>query len=49
MTKAEVVEQKLEIFAENILKPEGLYISEFEDILSIVRLIIYEENNCNKR
>lgn len=42
MNKAEIIEQKLEIFAKNILKPKGLYDGEFKDIIDLVRLIQFE-------
>lgn len=44
MTKAEIIEQKLEIFAKNILKPRNLYTSEFKDTIDLVRLIQSEGN-----
>jgi uncharacterized protein YfkK (UPF0435 family) len=44
MTKAEIVEQKLEIFAKNILKPRNLNTSEFKEIIDLVRLIQSEGN-----
>jgi uncharacterized protein YfkK (UPF0435 family) len=44
MTKAESVEQKLEIFAKNILKPRNLNTSEFKEIIDLVRLIQSEGN-----
>ena len=44
MTKAEIVEKKLEIFAKNILEPRNLYVSEFKDIIDLVRLIQLEGN-----
>lgn len=44
MTKAEIVEQKLEIFAKNILKPRNLHTAEFKDIIDLVRLIQFEGN-----
>jgi hypothetical protein len=44
MTKAEIVEQLLEIFAKNILIPKGLYTSEFKDIISLIRIMQSEGN-----
>ena len=44
MTKAEIIEIKLEHFAKHILQPRNLYDSEFKDIINLVRLIQSEGN-----
>ena len=48
MTNIEVVIAKLEIFKKNILEPRNLVTGEYEDLISLVKIMQWEEEKKKK-